>query len=157
MQFREIQRELIDCYRWCYPMYDRRWITVYLSDAYKNGIEGRYDLTLDFYTYFDYWRFLDYRGALNEDSLILNADRLRLSTFFLVSAYKDETKYPRGHYILNLDVLAEEWHNEIEDKSIVNDNGTDRPDFFFARFAENKERIGHRSDLPLLIPTDTQV
>lgn len=159
IQFRELLREFNNCYHRCCPLYDRKWIIVYLSDASDNKSGDGYDLTLDFYTYFDYWRFLDYRGMQNEDSLIFNVERPRLSTFFLVSGYKAETKYPRGHYILNLDVLAEGWHREEnEGKSIVeNDDWTDRPDFFIARFAENKESTEHGSDLPLLIPTDTQV
>ena len=152
----EVLRAYDFCNHRCY-LKDCSKITVYLSDAFDNKSGDGYDLTLDFYTYLDYLRFQDYSGGLNEYSFSINVERARLSTFILVSGFKAETKYPRGHYILNLDVLFERWHREADDVSITNDNETDRPDFYISRFSKKKERTDKGKDLPLLSPIVPQV
>lgn len=149
---------------WYYKMYrchlrygNKNWITVYLSDCTPNPEkEECYGLSLDFYTYYDYLRFLEFRGELTEESLSFNLDNSRLSTFFYVSDYKADTKPHKGHYYMNLEVLASRWQRNVEDNSINNEaENENRPVYFFATFIENQE--GQNSDTPLLVQEEPLV
>ena len=158
MNGREAKRwyhERYFCHPYCYHhRYAREnWIIVYLSDSMlSEGAEGGFDLVLDFYTYFDYLRFSEYREELDDESFDFNVENPRLSTFFCLSNYRTDVKPRRGHYYMNLEVLSRRWHKEPEDKrDEVGQDGDNRPDYFIATFTENAD--SQVPDTPLLVPT----
>ena len=138
-----------DCH-WRMRYGRRNWIMVYLSDWQHNG-EG-YDLTLDFYTYFDYLRFLEYRGQLREGPFRYYDERKSVSTFFFVANYKTQGSTPqRGHYIMNLEVLTDRWEERHSENLILPEyNGAERPSFFISLFYERE--MGQSYNMQLLIP-----
>lgn len=142
-----------DCHPYCFHhRFSReKWITVFLSDFMQsNESKGRFDLALDFYTYSDYLRFKEYRNELSEVSFGINVENPRLSTFFCLSNYRTDVKPRRGHYYMNLDVLARRWHNDPEDKrDEVGPDGDNRPGYFIATFTENADSLS--PDTPLLV------
>lgn len=128
------------------------WIIVYLSDfmQYKES-KGDYDLTLDFYTYYDYLHFKEYREELSDESFDFNVENPRLSTFFCLSNYKANVKPRRGHYYMNLEVLSRRWQKDTKEKQDnIEFDGGNRPPYFIATFNENKD--SEYLDTPLLVP-----
>lgn len=134
---------------WCSRYANRNWIIVYLSDFINNG-DG-YDLTLDFYTYFDYLRFMDFRKERNEELLRFDVEQKPLSTFFFVANCKMDDKPHKGHYYMNMDVLLMQW-DESREGSEKGFEGKDseRPIFYIANFYESHRET--LSDMRLLEP-----
>lgn len=126
-----------------------KWITVYLSD-YSEGEKGCYDLVLDFYTLFDYFRYLEFQGESGEDSYSFNVETPRLSTFFYVADYRGEEKPHRGHYYMNLEVLAERWQ-----RGTVAPPEGNRPAYYIASYSGNQEN--KNTDGQLLIAAEPMV
>lgn len=139
---------------YCFLQHDEKekWIIVYLSDFMQyNESEGVYDLALDFYTYYDYFHFKEYREELSDESFDFNVEKPRLSTFFCLSNYKANVKPRRGHYYMNLEVLSRRWQKRPEEKQDnVELDGENRPPYFIATFNENKD--SEYLDTPLLVP-----
>lgn len=128
-----------------------KWITVFLSDFMQsNESKGRFDLSLDFYTYYDYLLFKEYRDELSDESIGFNVENPRLSTFFYLSNYKADGKPRRGHYYMNLEVLSRRWQRSSEDKrDDVGQNEDGRPGYFITTFTENVD--SQIPDTPLLV------
>ncbi len=129
-----------------------KWIIVYLSDFMpSNESEGSFDLALDFYTYYDYLHFKEYREELSNEHFGFNLENPRLSTFFCLFNYRSDVEPQRGHYYMNLEVLSRRWRKDTKEKhDNVELDGENRPSYFIATFTEDTG--SEYPETPLLVP-----
>lgn len=128
---------------------NHNWITVFLSDYSKHDEkekDGRYDLVIDFYALFDYFRFLEFFDQLGQVDNRFGEENPHLSTCFFISGYKMDEKPRRGNYYLNLKVLAENWRRDEDYHDDI------KQAYFISCFTENGD--ANNVEGSLLVPAE---